>query len=795
MQKTNDVIALGNTLMDFLVEIDENKLLELNLKKGEMHLVDEGKARELLARIEQDNLRMETASGGSAANTIKGIAFLGGKAVLSGKVGYDEHGLSYIQEIEKYGVTSRIKKHHKTTGHSLTMITPDAERTFSVHLGAALELYKEDILESDIASSKILHIEGYQLEGPTKETVLHAIELAKKNNTLVSIDLADPALIRRNKDFFKELVTNHVDIVFLNELEAKEFTGLEEEEALKQIAKDVSIAIIKLGEKGSMISKDGIITKVNAYSARTIDTTGAGDTYAAGFLYGFCNGWNEEESGKLGSYFASRITEEMGVRMENIDGEKVKEAISKKADIAEGNKVKIGIIGGSGLDNPDILAEVREIEMDTPYGSPSSPLKMGKIGGREVVLLARHGREHTIPPTQVNFRANIYALMQAGCTHIIATTACGSLREEIGRGNFVIIDQFIDFTRHRPITFYDHFEAHKPEHVPMAEPFDKELREVLTRTCEEMELKHHQKGTVITIEGPRFSTKAESHMFRSWGADVINMSIAPEAILAGEVGIPYAAVAMSTDFDCWKENEATVTWEEVLKVFNENVDKVTNLLTRTIPKIIHSCECCHDREKQEQETVQEDRGASKEEKPKEKTSDEFDLKSTIRTIPHWPKQGVMFRDITTLLENPRAFDYVIKKFKERYESFNIDKIVGIESRGFIFGAALAREMGLPFIIIRKKGKLPAETISHEYELEYGTDTIEIHKDAVNPGENVLIIDDLLATGGTMKAACQLIEKLDGNVIEAAFVIDLPDLKGREKLQDYNTFHLIEFEGD
>tara|TARA_Y100000310_G_C20696605_1_gene826165 strand:+ start:4586 stop:5335 length:750 start_codon:yes stop_codon:yes gene_type:complete len=247
--------------------------------------------------------------------------------------------------------------------------------------------------------------------------------------------------------------------------------------------------------------------------------------------------------------------------------------------------VKIGIIGGSGLDNPDILKDAKDLEVDTPYGKPSSPLKVGKIENVEIVLLARHGRQHTIPPSQVNYRANIHALKEQGCTHILATTACGSLREEIGRGHLVILDQFIDFTKHRKTTFHEKFEPNKPIHTPMAEPFSKELREVLNETCKTLKLEHHKKGTVVTIEGPRFSTKAESHMFRSWNADVINMSIAPECILANEAGIPYAAIAMSTDYDCWHEEEEPVTWDEILEVFKANASKVTNLIIQTIPKI------------------------------------------------------------------------------------------------------------------------------------------------------------------------------------------------------------------
>ena len=249
------------------------------------------------------------------------------------------------------------------------------------------------------------------------------------------------------------------------------------------------------------------------------------------------------------------------------------------------NMVKIGIIGGSGLDNPDILKDAKDIIVDTPFGKPSSPLKTGKIHNIEVIIIARHGREHTIPPTQVNYRANIQALKDQGCTHILATTACGSLRLEIGRGDLVILDQFIDFTRLRKVSFFEEFPPGEILHTAMAYPYSEELRNILIETAKELNLKHHEKGTVITIEGPRFSTRAESEMFRIWGADVINMSIAPETILANEAGIPYAAIAMSTDYDCWKDDEAPVTWEEILDVFAKNVDNVIALLTNAIKKI------------------------------------------------------------------------------------------------------------------------------------------------------------------------------------------------------------------
>jgi 5'-methylthioadenosine phosphorylase len=245
----------------------------------------------------------------------------------------------------------------------------------------------------------------------------------------------------------------------------------------------------------------------------------------------------------------------------------------------------IGIIGGSGLDNPDILKTPRDEKVSTPFGEPSSELKHGSIDGVNVILLARHGRKHTIPPTQVNYRANIWALKKAGCTHIIATTAVGSLREEIDRGHLVIVDQFIDFTKQRKMSFHESFEPHRPVHAPMAEPYDSHLRKILIDECRALRFPFHERGTVVTIEGPRFSTRAESFMFRTLGADIINMSIATETVLANEAGMPYAAVAMSTDYDCWKPDEESVTWEAVLKVFAENAVRVTALLRGAIPKI------------------------------------------------------------------------------------------------------------------------------------------------------------------------------------------------------------------
>jgi len=425
--------------------------------------------------------------------------------------------------------------------------------------------------------------------------------------------------------------------------------------------------------------------------------------------------------------------------------------------------MKIGIIGGSGLEDPKIIQNPIEKEIDTPYGKPSSSIVCGEISDIEVCILARHGKKHEITPTHINNRANIYALKKLGCTHIIATTAVGSLKEEIQRGDFVILDQFIDFTKHRPSTFYDTFKD-KPMHVSLAKPFSDFLREKIIYCCEEQGIKFHRLGTVVTIEGPRFSTRAESNMFRLWGADVINMSIAPEAILAREAEIEYATIAMSTDYDCWKTDEEPVTWETVLKIFADNAEKMKELILRIIEKISHN--------------------------------EEDFIKSKIRTIPNWPKPGIMFRDITTLIKDAEGFKKTIDILESRYKNKEIDLIAGIESRGFVVASALASRLNKGLVLVRKPGKLPGEKVQEEYDLEYGKDAIEIHKDAISPNQKVLLVDDLCATGGTCNATGNLIEKLGGKIVECSFIVDLPELGGSKKLKlRWPFFSVLEFEGE
>ena len=426
--------------------------------------------------------------------------------------------------------------------------------------------------------------------------------------------------------------------------------------------------------------------------------------------------------------------------------------------------MKIGIIGGSGLEKGDILSSVQEIEVETPYGK-HSPIKRGNINNDEIYIISRHGYNHEITPSKVNNRANIYALKKLKCEFIIATTAVGSLREKIQPGDFVIANQFIDFTKHRNITFYEDFKE-GIKHTSLADPFSETLRQYLIESCEELKINCHKIGTIITIEGPRFSTKAESFMFRNF-AHVINMSTAPEAILAKEAELEYAVVAMSTDYDCWKKNEISVTWEIIEKTMKQNLENIKKLILKTIEKISNA----------------------------EITKSDLEfIKSKIRTIPNFPKQGIMFRDITTLLKDSVGFNKVIGILEKRYKDKKIDVVAGIESRGFIIGGILASRLNASFVPIRKKGKLPAETISETYELEYGTDTVEIHKDAIQPGQNVLLVDDLIATSGTMGAACDLIKKLGGKIVECTIIIELEDLDGRKKLKDkgYELFSIVQF---
>src|SRR5512141_2706323 len=228
----------------------------------------------------------------------------------------------------------------------------------------------------------------------------------------------------------------------------------------------------------------------------------------------------------------------------------------------------IGVIGGSGLYQIDGLSEVREVAVATPFGKPSDKLVRGKLADNELVFLPRHGKGHRWLPTEVNFRANIFAMKKLGVERIISVSAVGSLREEVAPGHIVVPDQFIDRTSQRPSTF---FGKGLVAHVSLADPFCNHLSGVLVQSAQQAGATAHRGGTYVCMEGPQFSTRAESHLYRSWGAHVIGMTNLQEAKLAREAEICFATLALATDYECWNEHAGDVEIEQVLAVLQNNV--------------------------------------------------------------------------------------------------------------------------------------------------------------------------------------------------------------------------------
>ena len=249
---------------------------------------------------------------------------------------------------------------------------------------------------------------------------------------------------------------------------------------------------------------------------------------------------------------------------------------------------EIGIIGGTGIYDPKLLKDSEQVEINTPYGSPSDKIVVGTLGGHKIAFVNRHGPGHKIPPHLVNYRANIWALKKLGLTRILAATAVGSLVEEYKPGELVILDQFIDRTHGRKDTYYENGQVC---HISVADPFCEDLRKQLIKTGKKLDYPLHEKGTQVCVNGPRFSTRAESLMFRQWGAHTINMTIVPECILAREREICYASVAMITDCDCWKDHNVSI--EEIIATMKKNEDKVKTLLIKTIESMPkeRTCSC------------------------------------------------------------------------------------------------------------------------------------------------------------------------------------------------------------
>ncbi|HSM25265.1 MAG TPA: S-methyl-5'-thioadenosine phosphorylase [Anaerolineaceae bacterium] len=253
--------------------------------------------------------------------------------------------------------------------------------------------------------------------------------------------------------------------------------------------------------------------------------------------------------------------------------------------------IDLGIIGGTGVYKMSEVSIIEEIDIETPFGSPSSAITIGEIGGKTIAFLARHGKGHVIPPSEINYRANIFALKSLGISSIIAISACGSLREDYAPGDIVIPDQIIDFTKNRERTF---FGKGLVAHVSTADPFCPHLSEMLFNSVKKTGVKVHFGSSLVTIEGPRFSTKAESNLFRSWGMSIIGMTSSPEVFLAREAEICYAALAHVTDYDVWHSSEAPVSVDMILEVLEKNSQIANQSIINIINEYeVYDCECQH----------------------------------------------------------------------------------------------------------------------------------------------------------------------------------------------------------
>jgi 5'-methylthioadenosine phosphorylase len=243
----------------------------------------------------------------------------------------------------------------------------------------------------------------------------------------------------------------------------------------------------------------------------------------------------------------------------------------------------LGVIGGSGLYDIAGLAGVEEVRVETPFGPPSDTVVRGRLGETDLLFLPRHGRKHGIPPHQIAYRANVCAMKKLGATHLLSVSAVGSMKEDIAPGDFVVVDQFFDLTKRRVSTF---FEDGLVGHVGLADPVCEHLSRSLAGAAERVGARVHRGGTYVCIEGPQFSTRAESHLYRSWGASVIGMTAMPEAKLAREAGLPYAMLALATDYDCWHQSEEDVSVAAVVAVLQANVARARQVvaeMARALP--------------------------------------------------------------------------------------------------------------------------------------------------------------------------------------------------------------------
>lgn len=320
------VLGMGNALTDILLQISNDDVLNiLNLPKGSMQLVDEGKSEEILSLLTETTPVM--ATGGSASNTINGIACLGGVAGFIGKVGRDSVGDFFKRDMLNNGVTPHIELSNTKSGNCTVLVSADGERTLCTFLGAACEISASDLRMDMFHGYDIFHIEGYLVQN--HDLIRTAVKMAKQAGLIVSVDLASYNVVEANLEFLNEMIRDYVDIVFANEEEARAFTGKEPEEALIHISDHCDIAVVKIGKEGSYIKSESTNVKVLPRLANCIDTTGAGDLYAAGFLYGLACDYNHELCGKIGSLLSGKVVEVIGAKMSDDVWEQIHAEIKK----------------------------------------------------------------------------------------------------------------------------------------------------------------------------------------------------------------------------------------------------------------------------------------------------------------------------------------------------------------------------------------------------------------------------------------------------------------------------------
>jgi sugar/nucleoside kinase (ribokinase family) len=324
------VLGMGNALVDILVSINDDSLLdEFELPKGSMQLVDKEKSQSLIDAL--SHLDYEIASGGSAANTINGLANLGVACGYIGKIHDDKFGKTFTADMTQKGIKAKLMFGGQDTGIATTLISTDSKRTFATYLGAAVELEAGDLNADFFKGYDFFHIEGYLVQN--HELIKTAVRFAKNNGLKVCIDLASYNVVEANLDFLKSLVTEYVDIVFANEEESKAFTGKDPDEALHEISEMCEIAVVKIGARGSLVKSQSEKVFVEAISAKAVDTTGAGDLYAAGFLYGMSQGLSLDKCARLGSLLGGNVIEVIGPKM---DAGRWAKITSKASEIVSG---------------------------------------------------------------------------------------------------------------------------------------------------------------------------------------------------------------------------------------------------------------------------------------------------------------------------------------------------------------------------------------------------------------------------------------------------------------------------